>query len=58
MCLIFDFKVVTYLINLEDVVYFLFLEILSFFWDEDVFILMVIGNLFDKEVRLYSLCNL
>lgn len=57
MCLIFDFKVVTYLINLEDVVYFLFLEILSFFWDEDVFILMVIGNLFDKEVRLYSLCN-
>lgn len=57
MCLIFDFKVVMYLINLEGVVYFLFLEILSFFWDEDVFILMVIGNLFDKEVRLYSLCN-
>lgn len=57
MCLIFDFKVVTYLINLEGVAYFLFLEILSFFWDEDVFILMVIGNLFDKEVRLYSLCN-
>lgn len=57
MCLIFDFKVVMYLINLEDVVYFLFLEILLFFWDEDVFILMVIGNLFDKEVRLYSLCN-
>lgn len=57
MCLIFDFKVVTYLINLEGVVYFLFLEILLFFWDEDVFILMVIGNLFDKEVRLYSLCN-
>lgn len=57
MCLIFDFKVVIYLINLEGVVYFLFLEILLFFWDEDVFILMVIGNLFDKEVRLYSLCN-
>lgn len=57
MCLIFDFKVVMYLINLEGVVYFLFLEILLFFWDEDVFILMVIGNLFDKEVRLYSLCN-
>lgn len=57
MCLIFDFKVVTYLINLEGVVYFLFLEILLFFWDEDVFILMVIGNLFDKVVRLYSLCN-
>lgn len=57
MCLIFDFKVVMYLINLEGVVYFLFLEILLFFWDEDVFILMVIGNLFDKVVRLYSLCN-